>query len=55
MSFVGPNLRGSPLPVVNDVQGLVSTQAPQSRAVNLFSEETKSSHVATYMALREGT
>jgi len=43
MSLVGPSLRGPPLLAVNDVRGLVGTQAPQSQAVNLFSEETKSS------------
>jgi len=40
---------------VNDVWGLVGTQAPQSQAVNLFSEETKSSPLATYVALCERT
>jgi len=40
--LVGPSLCGSPLLAVNDVRGLVGTQVPQSRAVNLFSEETKS-------------
>jgi len=55
MPLVGPSLRGPPLLAVNDVRGLVSTQAPQSRAINLFSEETKSSPVATYVALCEGT
>ena len=55
MPLVGPILRGPPLLAVNDVGGLVGTQAPQSRAVNLFSEETMLSPLATYMALCDGT
>ena len=51
----GTNLRGPPSLAINDVRGLVSTQAPQSRAVNLFNEETKSSPLATYVALCEWT
>jgi len=54
MPLVRPSLRGPPSLAVNDVRGLVGTQAPQSRAVNLFSEETKSSPLATYVALCEG-
>ena len=55
MPLVGPILHGPPLLVVSDVRGLVGTQAPQSRAVNLFNEETKSLPLATYVALSEGT
>jgi len=55
MPLVGPSLRGPPLLAVNEVRGLVGTQAPQSRAVNFFSEETKSSPLATYVALCDGT
>ena len=54
MPLVGFSLRGPPLLAVNDIRGPVGTQAPQSRAINLFSEETKSSPLATYVALGEG-
>jgi len=37
-----------------DDRGLIGTQAPQSRAVTCFSEETKWSRCATYMALGSG-
>ena len=40
----GPSLRGPTLTLVNvRVRGPVGTQAPQSRAVNLFSKETMAS------------
>ena len=40
----GPNLRGPTMTLVNArVRGLIGTQGPQSRAVNLFSEETMAS------------
>ena len=43
-STSGPSLRGPTMTLVNaQVQGLVGTQAPQSRAVNLFSKETMAS------------
>ena len=47
----GLSLRGSTLTLVNArVWGLVGTQAPQSRAVNLFSEETMaSSYCSTWL------
>jgi len=43
------------VPVVNDARGLVGTQAPQSRAVTSFSEETKSLPLVTYVALCDRT
>ena len=40
----GPSLRGPTMTLVNaQVRGLVGTQAPQSRVVNLFSKETMTS------------